>query len=185
MADDVKAAFRRAVERATVHLQEALGQLRTDRATPALVEKVQVVAYGTTQTVKAVASISVADAGTLVIQAWDPALGPSIGKAIAASPLGVNPTVEGATVRVTLPMLTAERRNALLKVLSEKREAARIAVRAARDEALRTIREGERSKSLSEDAASMQKREIEKAVEEANARIEHLVSGKQRELEPA
>lgn len=185
MAGNAQSVFDSAAERAVEHLREMLGQIRTDRATPALVEKIPVEAYGSTQPVVALASISIADARTLVIQAWDPTLGPAIGKAISGSALGVNPTVDGAAVRVTLPTLTAERRTALWKAVSEKREGARIAIRGARDEAIKKIREQERAKSLSEDTARQQTRLIDSAAEAAHASIDALVAAKERELEPA
>jgi ribosome recycling factor len=184
MPNDTQGEFTSAAERALTHLREMLSQIRTDRATPALVEKIPVEAYGAVQPVVALASISIADARTLVIQAWDPALGAAIGKAIGASALGVNPTVDGAAVRVTLPTLTTERRTALWKAVSEKREGARIAIRAARDEAIKKIREQERAGALSEDAARLERRSIDSAAEEANTSIGALVAAKERELEP-
>jgi ribosome recycling factor len=182
--EDTLKHFTAAAERAQQHLGDSVGQLRTDRATPALVERISVEAYGGTQPIVALGAIAVDDARTLKIQAWDPQLGPVIGKAIAASPLGVNPTVEGGIIRVSLPPLTAERRTALLKTLGEMREAARIAIRSARDEALKAIRGMEKDGTISEDAAKSETRELERAVEGATTAIEELIERKRQELTP-
>lgn len=178
-------AFHAAGERAAQYLSEVLAQLRTDRASPTLVERISVEAYGSVQPIVSLGSISVTDARTLTIQAWDPQLGPAIGKAIAASAIGITPTVDGGLVRVNLPVLTTERREALLKTVSEMRETARIAVRTARDEALRSIRSQERAHTLSEDAAGIAAKELEHAVENVTSEIDHLIQRKQQELAPA
>ncbi len=175
-------AFTQAAHKAEEFLTTTLAQIRTDRAAPSLIEGVPVEAYGTIQPLKGLASISVADARSLVIQAWDPQLGPAIGKALAASPLGVNPTVEGGIVRLTLPVLTTERRTLLLRTINEKREDARITVRKARDEALRSIRNEQRLGSLSEDQAKAAERELEQLAQQCSTDIDTHVERKIHEL---
>ena len=117
---------------ALVYLKQDISALRTGRATPVLVEDISIEAYGTRQPLKAVASISVADAKTLNIEPWDKSLMSTVEAGIRNSQLGINPVNDGKLIRLSLPMLTQDRRNELVKILHQKLEAARIALRKIR-----------------------------------------------------
>ena len=105
ITDSHKEQFDKAIE----YLRSEISGLRTGRATPALVEDISVLAYGTKQALKAVASISVSDAKTLTIEPWDKGLMADIESAIGNSDLGINPVNDGKVVRLPLPDLTQER----------------------------------------------------------------------------
>lgn len=150
--------------------------LRTGRATPALIEDLEVDCYGSTQPLKAVASIASPGPRELVIQPWDKTVLPAIEKAIQASTLGINPIADKDTVRLNLPQLTEERRKELVKLLGKYTEEARIRVRQNREDALRETKE------LAEDEKFRQKNEIQKMVDDTNKKIEDIAAAKEKEI---
>ncbi len=169
-------------EKAIEHLKSELTSLRTGRATPALVEDIMVEAYGTKQALKAVASISVADAKTINVDPWDKGLVQAIETAINNSQLGINPVNDGKLIRLPLPELTSERRQELVKVLHQKLEQARIAVRKIREEVRNTIDKQEKAKEVSEDEKYHLQDELEKIVKEYNDRIREIGVDKEKEV---
>ncbi|MFH1253756.1 MAG: ribosome recycling factor [Candidatus Uhrbacteria bacterium] len=172
-----KPAFEATVE----HLKMDLNQMRTGRATPALVEGLQVEAYGSIMEMKGVGSISVLDAKTLVIEPWDKNLLKAIEKAIQASAIGVNPVVDSNVVRLSMPSMTEETRKALTKVMKEKLEEARVAARSVREKVRNEVVEMEKAGELSEDEKFKLFEELDKLTKEFVERIDDL--GKQKEEE--
>ena len=108
------------MHKAVVHLQDEFGAVRTGRATPALVEKLRVDAYGSEMPLQQLAGFSVPEPRVLVISPYDKGTMKAIEKAIQASDLGVNPSNDGAVIRITFPELTAERRKDLVKVVKAR-----------------------------------------------------------------
>lgn len=175
---DIKEKLNKVVE----HLKNEIAPLRTGRATPALVEDLPVDYYGAKTPLKAVASISTPEARQILIQPWDKnAVGP-IEKAIQASSLGLNPVVDGSSIRLSLPSLTEEKRKDLIKILKQKTEESRIAVRKIRDEAVKEVEEKEKKKEIGEDDKFRQKQEIQKTIDETNKKIEETGGQKEREI---
>lgn len=169
-------------DKAVAHLKSEISGLRTGRATPALVEDLMVEAYGTKQQLKAVASISVADAKTIQVQAWDKSVLADIELAIRNSHLGVNPVNDGELIRVILPELTTERRAELIKVLHQKLEQARVAVRKIREDARNKVEKAEKEKEISEDEKYKWQDVIEKMVKEYNEQIKKVGEEKEKEI---
>lgn len=164
-------------------LKAGTGSLRTGRATPALVEDIEVEAYGSKQPLKALAAISSPEPRQIVIQPWDKSTLPAIEKAIqSANALGVNPIADKDTIRISLPTLTEERKVSLIKLLKEKLEQSRIHIRKVRDEAMKEVEAEEKSKKISEDEKFRKKQDIEKMVGEYNKKAEELASAKEREI---
>ncbi|MBI2055310.1 MAG: ribosome recycling factor [Candidatus Sungbacteria bacterium] len=163
-------------------LKSEVSGLRTGRATPALVEDLEVEAYGVRQPLKALAAISAPDARQILIQPWDKSLLPAIEKAIQSSPIGLNPVADKDAIRLFLPPLTEERKRDLVKVLKEKLEQARIQVRRTRDEVMKIVEAEERAKTISEDEKFRRKEEVEKKVGEWNKKVEELGAVKEREI---
>ena len=170
------------LEKILSDLKSDVASLRTGRATPALVEDLEIEAYGVRQPLKAIAAISSPEPRQIVIQPWDKALLPAIEKAIQASSLGLNPIADKDTIRLALPTLTEERKRDLVKLLKEKLEEARIKVRRVRDEAMKGIDAQEKAKAISEDEKFRQKQEAEKTVGEINRKIEELGAKKEQEI---
>lgn len=170
------------LEKILSDLKAEVSSLRTGRATPALVEGIEVEAYGSRQALKTLAAISAPEARQLLIQPWDKSLLPAIEKAIQSSSLGINPIADRDMIRLAIPTLTEERKRDLVKLLNEKLESARIQVRRTRDEAMKAIEAEEKAKAISEDEKFRKKQEVEKAVGERNQKMEELGQAKEREI---
>jgi ribosome recycling factor len=179
ISDQYKEDFGKAVE----HVKKEVSTLRTGRATPALVEDIPIEAYGTKQPLKAVASIMVQDAKTLAVQPWDKSIFQAVEAGIRQSPIGVNPVNDGKVIRVPLPDLTQERRQELIKVLHQKLEAARIAVRALREDVKAFIDEAEKNKEMGEDDKYREMEALEKLTKDTNEDIKKLGEEKEKEIQ--
>jgi len=173
--------FKTDISKCVEHVKEDLSQIRTGRATPELVEEVLVNAYGTQSPVKNLASISVIDAKTINIQPWDKSILEEINKGVSNANLGFSPIMEGDRVIVKIPDLTEERRQEYVKIMKERIEDGRIAVRQVRQKYMQGIDEAQKG-GLSEDQADMQREEAEKVVKDANEQIENIKSQKEEEL---
>ncbi len=158
------------------------GGLRTGRAAPAILDGIQVSAYGSMMPLKQVGNVGVEDARTLRVSAYDAGLIKDIERAITAANLGVGTTSDGANVRVTFPELTSERREQLVKLAKGKLEEARTTVRIARDEAWKEIQEREKEGTLTEDDKFSLKEELQKKVDAANGELEKAFEKKENEM---
>lgn len=156
--------------------------LRTGRASTAMVEDISIEAYGTYQTLKSLASISVSDAKTLVIEPWDKSVFGSLEKGIRDSGLGINPVNDGKVLRLSMPELTSERRRELTKILNQKTEQAKVAMRKVREEVRELIGEEEKEKSISEDDKYRLQEELDKMVKEYGEKIEQVSVEKEKEI---
>ena len=174
--------FKQKLEKIIEHLKSEISSLRTGRATPALVENLEVDYYGSKTPLKAVASISSPSARELVIQPWDKGAVQAIEKAIQSSSLGLNPVTDRDAIRLSIPSLTEERRKELLKILGRHLENAKIQVRREREEILREVDSKEKAKEISENEKFRQKNEIQKVVDEINKKIEEIGSAKEKEI---
>ena len=174
--------FKQKLEKIIEHLKSEISSLRTGRATPALVEGLEVDYYGSKTPLKAVASISSPSARELVIQPWDKGAVQAIEKAIQSSSLGLNPVTDRDAIRLSIPPLTEERRKELLKILGRHLENAKIQVRREREEILREVDRKEKAKEISENEKFRQKNETQKIVDEINKKIEEIGSAKEKEI---
>lgn len=174
--------FRQKLEKIIQHLKEEIASLRTGRATPALVEDLEVDYYGSKTPLKAIASISSPEARTLIIQPWDKNAMQPIERAIQGSSLGINPVADRDVIRLTIPALNEERRKELAKLLGRHLEDARIWVRKEREDALREVDRREKIKEISEDEKFRQRNEIQKFVDEVNKKIEEQGKVKEKEI---
>ncbi len=172
---DSKAEFEKVIN----HLTHELSMLRTGRATPALVEDIQVEAYGTMQPVKALGSISVTDARTLAIEPWDGTVVKAIEKAIQESGIGINPAVDGKIIRLAMPMMTEENRQKLVKVMKEKMEEARVSIRQVREEVKKKI---EKQDGIGQDAVRKDLADLDKTVKDYVAKIDAVGDKKEKEI---
>ena len=132
-------------------LEEDLAGIRTGRATPALVERLPIIYYGSPTPLVQLASISVPEPRSLLIRPFDPASLRDIERAIQASDLGLTPNNDGKNIRLNLPPLTEDRRKELVRVVGSRAEEARVAVRNVRRDLIRDLREFKDEKIISED----------------------------------
>ena len=156
--------------------------LRTGRAAPAILDNVQVPAYGSLMPLKQVGNISVEDARTLRVSAFDSSILKDIERAISAANLGVGTSADSSSVRVTFPELTSERREQLVKFAKTKLEEARTSVRLARDETWREIQEREREGTLTEDDKFQLKEDMQKRVDKTNEELGKMFEAKEKEM---
>jgi len=156
--------------------------IRTGRATPAILDSVQVSAYGSMTPLKQVGNVSVEDARTLRVSAYDAGVLKDIERGITAANLGVGTSSDGASVRVTFPELTSERREQLVKFAKQKLEEARTSIRLARDESWKEIQEREREGTLTEDDKFQLKEELQKKIDTGNGDLEKAFESKETEM---
>jgi ribosome recycling factor len=170
------------MHKVVVHLQDQFGAVRTGRATPALVEKLRVDYYGSEVPLQQLAGFSVPEARVLVIAPYDKGALKAIEKAIQASDLGVNPSNDGALIRLTFPELTTDRRKELVKVVKKLAEDARVAVRNVRRSIRQELEHQAKDGEISDDELTRIEKELEKLTHEIVAEIDTLVGHKEKEL---
>lgn len=176
--NDFKGEFTQAID----FLKTDIAQLRTGRATAAMLDSITVEAYGSYQPLKATGTINVADAKTITIEPWDKGMLQAIEKGVRDSGLGINPVNDGKLIRLTLPELTSERRAELLKILNQKLEAGRISIRKVREEARELILGEEKDKNITEDQKFKLFEDLEKMVKDFNDQIKKLGDQKEEEI---
>lgn len=173
-----KPAFEKVIE----HFVEEAAKLRTGRAHPGLVENIMVDYYGNKTPLKQLATITIPEGRQIVIQPWDKnALG-EVETALRNSELNLNPSNDGSLIRLTLPALTEESRETLVKTLNQKAEASRISIRNIREEIWQEIQKRAETGRLSEDDKFRGKDELQKVVDEYNKKIESLREKKEKEI---
>jgi ribosome recycling factor len=143
-------------------LEEDLAAIRTGRASPALIEKLDVDYYGTPTSLVQLATISAPEPRLLTVRPFDPASIKAIERAIQASDLGLTPNNDGKMIRLNIPPLTEERRHELVRVVKSRAEDARVSIRNVRRDVLNDIREFEREKVISEDDLNRGEDELQK-----------------------
>ena len=151
MTEDIIKETEERMKKCIADTKNEFNALKTGRATPALLDKIQVNYYGTPTPVNQLANINVPEARLLVIQPWDKSSIPEIEKAIMKSDLGINPSSDGEVIRLAIPQLTEERRFELVKVIKKKAEDGRVAVRNVRREANDDIKSAQKEGLISED----------------------------------
>ena len=170
--------FKKVVE----HFKTEIAVLKTGRANPSMLDNIRVEAYGALTPLNQVASISVSDARSLAIQPWDKSVLKDIEKAISESDLRINPVNDGERIRLNLPPMTEENRKETVKVLNNKVEEAKIAIRLQRDEVKEIILEAEKNKEFGEDEKFSLLEELDKTVAKYNEEIKQLADAKETEI---
>lgn len=181
MAYDFK-PFQARIQEITERFGRELSSIRTGRATPAILDGVQVEVYGTRMPINQLANIGVEDARTLRIAPWNAADSKEIERAIVAANLGISVGADEKGVRVFFPELTGERREMLLKLAKEKLEDARKQLRQARDEVQSDIEKREKAKEYGEDDKFRYKEEMQKYVDAAGKAFEEQYRKKEIEI---
>jgi ribosome recycling factor len=167
---------------AVAHMQEEFSGIRTGRATPAIVEKLKIDYYGSTVPLQQLASFSVPEPRVLVIAAYDKGAVKAIEKAIQASDLGINPSNDGQVVRLVFPALTEERRRDLVKVVKNRGEEARVAVRNIRRQTRHDLEALEKDGDISKNDLDRAEKDLEKITHTTIEEIDDMLEHKEREL---
>jgi len=185
MDEQVRALLREAEEKMKQAVQAArrdLAAIRTGRANPSLLDRVEVDYYGTLLPINQLASISVPEPRLLVIQPWDKNAVKMIEKAILKSDLGLTPTSDGNVVRIQVPPLTEERRKELARIARKEAEDKRVAVRNVRRDVNDAIKKLEKDGQLSEDECRRAQSQVQELTDRYIKEIDDLLAAKEKEI---
>src|SRR5438552_2387348 len=156
--------------------------VRTGKASPALVENIDVEAYGASMKLKQLALITTPEPRLLVIQPFDASTTKDIEKAIKESKIGINPAVDGKIIRLPIPALSEERRKDLVKGIKQMAEEARVRVRSARREGIDAIKKAHKDGSVTEDDLETYEKEIQKLTDGFVKKIDDSINAKEAEI---
>ena len=174
--------YRDRMDKSVAALKEEFSGLRTGRANAGLLEPVRVEAYGSTSPLTAVAAISVPEPRMISVNVWDKGMVVSVEKAIRAAGLGLNPIVDGQTLRIPVPPLTEERRKELAKLAGKYAEQQKIAVRNVRRDANEDLKKAEKAGEISQDEQKKMETEVQKDTDAAIKRIDEALKTKEQEI---
>lgn len=170
------------MKKALEAMTREFSEIRTGRASPSLVEGLHIDYYGTPTLLKQLASISVPDAHLIAIQPWDPTAIAEIEKAILKSNLGINPSNDGKLIRLSIPPLSKERRQELVKVVNKMAEEGRVSLRTIRRESKEALEKLEKDKVIAEDDKFRGIDELQKLIDKYIAKIDELLKNKDKEV---
>lgn len=182
MIEEIIKDARQRMGKSVESFRSDLSRLRTGRAHPSLLDHVMVQYYGNPTPLPQTANVSVEDARTLNVTAWDKSTVEAIEKAILESNLGLNPNTAGTVIRIPLPPLTEERRKDLIKVLKGEAEQAKVAVRNIRRDAISQFKEMVKAKELSEDDERRGEDAAQKITDEHVKKVDDIVAAKEQEM---
>lgn len=169
-------------EKTVEYCREELGRLRTGRANASLVDNLTVEYYGSKSPIKQIANITIPESRTIAITPWSRDSLVNIEKAIRESQLNLNPINDGQVIRINIPALNEDRRKEIVKILNQKTEEARIAIRKIREDIWEEIQEMEKRGEIGEDDKFSGKDKLQKIVDEYNGKIEELRKKKEEEI---
>lgn len=168
--------------RAIEHIKNEFSTVRTGRASPALVDRLRVDYFGSDIPLQQLAGVTVSEARTLVINPYDKGSLKAIEKAIISSDLGVNPSNDGSVIRISFPPLTEERRKELVKVVRQRAEDGRVALRNVRRQTRHELEAFEKDSEISSDDLERAEKELEGITHEVVAEVDRLLAHKEQEL---
>ena len=182
MTDFKLADYRKRMDGALESLRKDFAGLRTGRANAALLDGITVNAYGSEMPINQVGSVSVPEPRMLSVSVWDKGLVGAVDKALRQSHLGLNPVMDGTTLRIPMPPLTEERRRDLTKVAGTYAENAKVAVRNVRRDAMDTLKRLEKDGEMSEDEQKAHEKDVQSATDELVKTIDDALSQKSDEI---
>ena len=164
------------------HLTNELSSMRTNRAHTGLVSGISIDYHGTAMKLSELGQISVSDGSMILIQLWDKTAIEMVSKEIESSDIGINPSIDGDTIRLVVPPLTEERRIELVKIVKKKSEDAKISIRNVRRNAMDEIKESEKNGDISQDESRRLQSEIQKNTDKSIDDISKISQNKENEL---
>jgi len=166
------------MKKATDHLDVELTKIRAGRANPAMLDGIRVDAYGTQMPLNQVSNVNTPDGRTIMIQPWDKKMIEAIEKAIQAANLGFNPSNNGESVIISVPMLTEERRKELVKAAHKEGEHARVSLRGARQKTMEAIKHAKMPEDFAKDASD----QVDKLTANYNKKVDALIEAKEKDI---
>ncbi len=182
MTAELKKTTEQKMQKSLEALKADLGKIRTGRAHTGILDHVQVDYYGSMVPIGQVANLTLIDARTIGVQAWEKPMMTKVERAIRDADLGLNPSNQGDMIRVPMPALTEERRRELIKVVKHEGENAKIAVRNLRRDANAHLKERLKKKEVAEDAERRAQDEIQKLTDRFVTEIDKLLADKEKDL---
>jgi ribosome recycling factor len=182
MEQELKRKTADRMDRTIEALRKEFSSIRTGRASLALLDGIMVNYYDTLTPLQQLASLSIPESRQMAIQPWDPKTIPDIEKAILKSDLGLTPMNDGKMIRMSIPLLTEERRKQLVKIVKKKAEEAKVAVRNIRRDANEELKKLEKEKHLSEDEVKKSQDEIQKITDSYITRVDDVLANKEKEI---
>ncbi len=170
------------MKKAIAATQQELAAVRTGRANPQILDRVQVDYYGTPTPLKQMSNISTPDGQTLLIQPYDKSSLAEIEKAISKSDLGLTPNNDGTNIRLSIPVLTEDRRKELVKLIKKYGEEGKVAIRNVRRDATDALKRMEKEENLPEDEIKRQLDEVQKLTDRYTGQLEKVISEKEQEI---
>ncbi|HEV3157118.1 MAG TPA: ribosome recycling factor [Candidatus Baltobacteraceae bacterium] len=182
MIDDILRSTEAKMQKALESTRNDFASVRTGRASPALLDRLHVESYGAHVPLKQMASVSVPDARSLTIVAYDRSSVGAIRKAIETSDLGLTPNIDGATIRLAVPPLSEDRRKDLVKIVRKKSEDGKIAVRNVRHKAVDELKALHKDGKITEDENKRAGDKLQKLTDRFIKDVDGLVAGKEQEI---
>ncbi|KAJ0973600.1 hypothetical protein J5N97_015565 [Dioscorea zingiberensis] len=176
--EDVKQRMEKTIEA----VRASFNAVRTGRANPSMLDRIEVEYYGSPVSLKSIAQINTPDASSLLVQPYDKSSLKAIEKAIVNSDVGLTPNNDGEVIRLSIPQLTAERRKELSKVVAKQAEEGKVAIRNIRRDAIKAYEKLEKEKKLSEDNLKDLSSDLQKVTDEYMKKIESIQKQKEKEL---
>ena len=180
--DEIMLEAEATMEKGFDYLQHEFASVRTGKASPALVENIDVEAYGAQMKLKQLALITTPEPRLLVIQPFDGATTKDIERAIKESKVGINPIVDGKIIRMPIPALSEERRKDLVKSIKQMAEEARVRVRSGRREGLENLKKAHKDGDITEDQLKSFEKEIQKLTDGFVKRIDDSFAAKEADI---
>lgn len=174
--------FEAKMKKTTEVLSEQFAAVRAGKANPAVLDRITVDYYGSPTPIQQIASISTADARSLLIQPWDGSVLKGIEKAILASDLGINPQNDGRAIRLVFPQLTEERRKDLAKQVKKYAEEAKVAVRNIRRDAMDKFKAQKKKSEITEDDLKIVEKDMQKLTDDYIKEVDKIAAKKEQEL---
>ena len=174
--------YKKRMDGALTALTHEFGGLRTGRASATILDPIQVEAYGAVSPLNQVAGVTVPEPRMISVQVWDKSVVQAVDKAIRSANLGLNPIVDGQTLRIPVPPLTGERRTELTKVAAKYAETARVAVRNVRRDAMDHLKKLEKEHVISQDEHKRHDGEVQKTTDEHIKKIDDALRHKEEEI---
>jgi ribosome recycling factor len=180
--DEIMLNTEESMEKAFDYLQHEFAAVRTGKASPGLVENIDVEAYGSMMKLKQVALITTPEPRMIVVQPFDASTVQAIEKALKESRIGINPNVDGKIIRLPIPALTEERRRELVKGIKHMAEESRVRIRSARRDGLEELKKAEKGGGITEDEVERYEKDVQKLTDEFVKKIEDALNAKEADI---
>jgi ribosome recycling factor len=180
--DEILMTAEEGMEKAVDYMSHEFASIRTGKASPALVEGIDVEAYGSMMKIKQLAVISTPEPRMLVINPFDASTVQAIEKAIKESKIGINPSVDGKVIRLPIPALSEERRRDLVKTCKTIAEETRVRIRAARRDGMEALKKSQKEGAITEDDLGTYEKDVQKLTDDYGKKVEEAVVAKEADI---